>query len=380
MTSPATFVLMLVGCAWCLISFLHNRQSLFSRSFATSSSKKRNLARLWNEKNEISELAAKPFSVLFPSAIPRKLKRPKPLPAKVKHQGTIRDYGGFQIRFLEDEHLRTRPREIYHDFFLDRGHNNSFREHNDDDTDYYYAFDDDIKRNPYNAWDDPELKKTKHCRRVKWHRDLPIACNVLHEFDVQMRFREGSTKFLGAGAYREVYLSNLQESVRETVAFKAYYWGSDFDLSDFEYMRMDAIVAERLTFSKRIVDIYGYCGTGMINEAMQRGDMDSVAVPTDEGRIEQPLDDKDKLDIRNNLTGTQKLEHALDMAEAVLLLHGFPDGVIVHDDIQLSQFLLSSNGTLKLNDFNRAEIMLWNEKDQEYCRYKNGKGHGDVRS
>lgn len=164
----------------------------------------------------------------------------------------------------------------------------------------------------------------------------------------------------------------------ETVAFKAYYWGADYSNADFEYMRMDAIVAERLTWSPRIVDIYGFCGTGMINEAMVKGDMEEVAVPDEDGRLDEPPDDKDHLIIRNKLTPTQKLEYALDMAESVLLLHAYPDGVIVHDDIQLSQFLLSADGTLKLNDFNRAEIMLYNEKDKEYCRYRNNPGHGDV--
>jgi hypothetical protein len=33
--------------------------------------------------------------------------------------------------------------------------------------------------------------------------------------------------------------------------------------------------------------------------------------------------------------------------------------VIVHDDISLSQFLASKDGFMKLNDFNRAEVMLW---------------------
>ena len=33
---------------------------------------------------------------------------------------------------------------------------------------------------------------------------------------------------------------------------------------------------------------------------------------------------------------------------------------------------------MKLNDFNRAEIMLWTGKDQEYCKYRNNPGGGDV--
>jgi serine/threonine protein kinase len=55
-------------------------------------------------------------------------------------------------------------------------------------------------------------------------------------------------------------------------------------------------------------------------------------------------------------------------------------GIIVHDDIQLSQFLITKEGTLKLNDFNRAETMLYSDEEQVYCRYKNGAGHGNFRA
>ena len=46
---------------------------------------------------------------------------------------------------------------------------------------------------------------------------------------------------------------------------------------------------------------------------------------------------------------------------------------------QLSQFLMNADKTtLKLNDFNRAEFMLWDDKQQEYCRYGEGQGNGSV--
>jgi len=44
--------------------------------------------------------------------------------------------------------------------------------------------------------------------------------------------------------------------------------------------------------------------------------------------------------------------------------------------IKLGQFLLTDDGHVKLNDFNRAEIMLFNEKDQEYCPYITAAGGG----
>jgi serine/threonine protein kinase len=150
-------------------------------------------------------------------------------------------------------------------------------------------------------------------------------------------------------------------------------------------MRIDALVAEIFTSSPRIVDIYGYCGTTMINQAMMQGRMYEIALQHDgdhdyrDELIEQ-LEEEDELVVLNDLSGTQKLEYALEMAEAVLLLHSYPGGVIVHDDVTLEQFLLGDDGSVKLNDFNRAEFMLWNDEDQEYCRYRNNPGNGLVGS
>ena len=59
-------------------------------------------------------------------------------------------------------------------------------------------------------------------------------------------------------------------------------------------------------------------------------------------------------------------------------MHGFEDGLIVHDDIQLCQWLRTEDGSLKLGDFNRATIMDYKEKSGKYCKYKNGPGWGDV--
>jgi hypothetical protein len=45
----------------------------------------------------------------------------------------------------------------------------------------------------------------------------------------------------------------------------------------------------------------------------------------------------------------------------------------------LGQFLKNEDETLiKLNDFNRAEFMLWDEKAKDYCKYGEGTGNGNV--
>lgn len=92
------------------------------------------------------------------------------------------------------------------------------------------------------------------------------------------------------------------------------------------------------------------------------------------------LDKFDDVHPMNNYTIGEKLEIALQMAESLADLHGYEGGVIVHDDVQLCQWLRNANGTLKLGDFNRAEMMEWNDEKQQYCKHENGLVNGNVSS
>jgi hypothetical protein len=85
----------------------------------------------------------------------------------------------------------------------------------DDVVDYYYAFDDDTKRSLYHNFDDDdETKNNDHheqhhsCRRTAWHQDLYINCNTIHEYDFANTIRYNQTRFVGAGQFREVYVTN----------------------------------------------------------------------------------------------------------------------------------------------------------------------------
>jgi hypothetical protein len=107
-----------------------------------------------------------------------------------------RDFGRLEIHIPEDESMRLQRRTIYHDFDEDERYED-LQPEDDDSIDNYYAFDDDYNRNPLMAYEDTEIHKTKQCRRTKWHRDLPVDCNKLHEFDVESRMRTGDMSFLG---------------------------------------------------------------------------------------------------------------------------------------------------------------------------------------
>ena len=98
-----------------------------------------------------------------------------------------------------------------------------------------------------------------------------------------------------------------------------------------------------------------------------------------EGYLKQDeLNDKDDVKPQNDYTSLEKLELALAMAESLAVLHSYEGGLIVHDDVQLCQWLRTRDDRLVLGDFNRAEIMDWNEEKGEYCMYNNGYAYGNV--
>lgn len=82
----------------------------------------------------------------------------------------------------------------------------------------------------------------------------------------------------------------------------------------------------------------------------------------------------------NNFSVAEKLRFSLEMAESLAELHGFTDGVIVHDDVQPCQWLRTADGHLKLGDFNRATIMQWDLIKEGYCRFNNGKAYSQYRA
>lgn len=144
---------------------------------------------------------------------------------------------------------------------------------------------------------------------------------------------------------------------------------------------MDAIVAERLTSSSLIYDIYGFCGVSILSEFFPHGDVEAFSMFNDnDGYIEPAeLHDTEGVDPQNEIEPLEKLEISLQMAEGVATLHGYSGGVIVHNDVQPAQWLYNADKSIvKFNDFNRAEFLLWNDKKQDYCAWKNGKGHGNV--
>lgn len=137
-------------------------------------------------------------------------------------------------------------------------------------------------------------------------------------------------------------------------------------------IRFDAVTMDILTHSERIVNIYAHCGVSVQVEPITGPSITDLTVHSERRGKEDILPPV--------LSPAEKLNTALGMAEALADIHGFAGGVIAHYDIQIGQYLLERDYSVKLSDFNRADSQLWNEEEQEYCDSWLGHANGVLRS
>eukprot|EP00977_Amphora_coffeiformis_P018823 scaffold6750_cov160-Amphora_coffeaeformis.AAC.7 len=209
------------------------------------------------------------------------------------------------------------------------------------------------------------------CEMVEWQDKEYPTCNIFHEFDFASSYKQKESHIVGGGFFRKVFKG---ESHGEMVVMKlAAVTSSNKPLAkyDWESNRLEAVVNNALSPNPHIVDMYSYCGLSLLSENMERGDLHDLASPHYE-RCEEDDEDlpENPWELRNNLSPLEKVELALQMAEALRILHHHKGGAIVHNDVQLAQFLRDKNGRVKLTDFNMATILQYNSNQpEEPCKF-----------
>jgi hypothetical protein len=171
----------------------------------------------------------------------------------------------------------------------------------------------------------------------------------------------------------------MAETEVDSIVFKESSYSQShekYNYEDYYFVRKDGIIAAQLQPHPLLMDTYGWCQLSLFGELAPRGEITKVVVPRYERCNETysaMIHHGSPLQPMNALNPSHKLEYALQMAESIALLNNFVGGVIVHDDVQLPQWLLVADGNggtrLKLNDFNRMEVMYFDQDNQEYCRY-----------
>lgn len=207
----------------------------------------------------------------------------------------------------------------------------------------------------------------------EWQDAHHPSCLLFHEIDLN-KFtnarNEEQLRIVGSGFYRSVWMVHEYDGM--PIALKALRYRSpreeetnlellqkksyqvDFNPQTIEQQHIDALVMEQLSASPYIADIYGYCSTSALVEYANGGNL---------------LHSYEK-----TATKTERLNMAYNVAAAVADTHNYnQDGhaTIAHTDLNPKQFLLI-NGTYKLNGFNRAKLLSWNNKTNKPCPIESG--------
>lgn len=196
-----------------------------------------------------------------------------------------------------------------------------------------YLDDIDFKMRGQHMFNPQDDLQTEKCRDNAHEYDFFPNCNEIHQIPFT------TARFLGHGEFRQAWL--LEGMVMKTYIAEAD--GSGVDPAGFRDVVRDANVMEKLTFSPRIVNMYGICGQTLLVEALEEITDKIVPIPkhrpSQRGKISKrklgPLQ-KNGLHDFNNFTAMQKLNLAIHMAEGLAELHGYRGGIINHGDVWVS--------------------------------------------
>lgn len=195
------------------------------------------------------------------------------------------------------------------------------------------------------------------CTLEPWQHQFKTNCNDFHILDLPALLEDNRFGLLGQGAYRTAWVLQQHE-----VVFKTLNANKKFTDVVMKKQINDAIASEH-TISSRVVGIHGFCGTSVFNELASGGTLT-------ERIVEMGIPKTSTNTTEWNMTWKDRLIYAVQAARALVDLHSsriddLPQ--ILHGDLSPDNFVLA-NGTLKLNDLNRASLI--GRENGQPCSFK----------
>jgi len=214
----------------------------------------------------------------------------------------------------------------------------------------------DVDRRTLRVWEEiedddnypmPPTPPAKCVPLSSWQERSYPNCNALHELDLRAAARRGGLRRVGSGGFNRVFQVHGRRASsseggagdREDVALKLLARLSRSDVppstlylrANYDLVRRDALVAERLTSSAHIVDIYGYCGFATVVPFAAEGRtladaLDNVAENADGGNASW-----------RDLSPQTQLARIADAAAGLAAVHDLP---AVHGDVGAKQVSL----------------------------------------
>jgi len=355
---------------------------------------------------------------------PIAVRRPKPLKRKYRNRDRPR-HGGIKYRSIAatatkdgkgKEFARTIPEndgEIFHQQYAEQLKRSDRERHAGYVGESYLHYDEIDHRD-------------QECRKPKWAYETHPSCNAFHEMSLDrpppavvedgggggVDLQDLDVQYMGRGHFREGWL--IDDAQRrpgfDFVLKTIRLWERDtFNPYSVSHTRTEAVTMLHTSNSNRttnmyvtnhlllvrscqmlvfkigtptdpnvVLDIfcsfnpsrrYGHCSTSVM---VERGIPYRKTINKSWGwRDQKKLDEQMKDDVvpANNYTAREKLDIVLAMAEGLADMHGNPEGPITNNDLGLDQWLRGHDGIIKLNDFNKAKILEWNDKEQQYCKF-----------
>jgi len=182
------------------------------------------------------------------------------------------------------------------------------------------------------------------------------TCNTIHEVGLHVTPMEKPVMyrldFINEGAFKQVWQPYFENGEEAPFVLKTTFF-NDYTESDLLLDQQDALVMERTTASNYVVSMYGYCHfTNLVQQA--KGTLSHWIRKN--GRHASSLD---LLRIADMMAQGVKDMHMFTKTKNGHLLP-----TIAHADIKGSQFLETSPGEFRLNDFNRGSLLT--SKDYEH--------------
>jgi serine/threonine protein kinase len=238
------------------------------------------------------------------------------------------------------------------------------------------------------------------CVPMAWQANNYPNCNLLHEISLPAIQRGTSAgHYVASGLWRDVWQVSLSSSSRKnhdegaarsettrrrndeqqnTAVLKILRMEHEVNARNFDRHRRDALVMEQLTANPYLVDVFGYCGNSILTESLSvtlydaivRGgilvddDSDDVQAVRDgndnNNTVKQKQQNRSIGPARTNVTRTDRLHWAIDVAKGVQALH---EHGIVHADLHDPERRERQRRRIKINDFNRCRFLAVRQND-----------------
>jgi len=209
-----------------------------------------------------------------------------------------------------------------------------------------------------------------------WQSDSYPNCNIVHELDLL----SNEFSYIASGGLNDVFrvrgiyassesksdlvLKLLSPTQKHRSGIPA---STKYSKENFDIVRKDALIQERLTNKSEVLPIYGHCGFALLNPF------------GDGGTLAKKLSKEFTRGNRawKNITSATRLQFAMNAANGLADVH---DIGVVHADLTIRQYLIWEE-TLQLDDFNLGIFLRRNlTAPNTTCTFQMTNNYGTTRA